>query len=116
MPRQLSQANRPSVGQICWFEVPVTDAKRAAVFYAAVLDWQTNPDDEGRETSIIPGVSKMHMFQKDSFHGAFLVVPEVANVLDDKAPGKIAPLATFLVKSIEETLETVVKNGGRVHL
>ncbi len=97
-------------GQVCWFEIPVTDPSRAATFYADVLGWETTPDGEG-VTAPMPGVSRVHTFKKGVLNGAFLVVPEVATV-----GTKMTPLSTFYVDSIEDTVSKVEKHGGRLHL
>ncbi|ETI21036.1 hypothetical protein G647_07379 [Cladophialophora carrionii CBS 160.54] len=109
-------AETPSpYGQICWFEVPVTDVARASAFYSKVLGWDCNdlegtPSPSGREKSV-------HMFSKGALHGAFLLARDEDGVakLDDFHK-KAAPIVTFMVDSIEETTKKIEDAGGRVNL
>ncbi|KIW63991.1 hypothetical protein PV04_08951 [Phialophora macrospora] len=104
----------PSYGQICWFEVPVTDVSRAATFYSTVLGWECNnlegtPSPSGREKSV-------HMFSKGALNGAFLLMKDDAMVAKFDDSKKAVPVATFLVSSIDETTKKIEAAGGQVNL
>ena len=38
---------KPVNGQVCWFEIPVTDLERSKTFYETVLGTTMRPDDTG---------------------------------------------------------------------
>jgi predicted enzyme related to lactoylglutathione lyase len=101
-------------GQICWFEVPVTDVSRASTFYSTVLGWDCNnlkgtPSPSGREKSV-------HMFSKGALNGAFLLMQDEDGVAKFDDSKKAVPIATFMVGSIEETTKKIEAAGGQVNL
>lgn len=102
-------------GQICWFEVPVKSVSRASAFYLSVLGWECNdlegtPSPTGRMKSV-------HMFNRGTLHGAFLLLPDddaAAEVSD--APKACVPVATFMVESINETVKKIGAAGGTIFM
>ena len=113
----MSDNQMPAAGTICWFEVPITDVARAAAFYKAVLGWECNQatDDTGTPSHIAQGVS-VHMFTKDALHGCFVKLARVTSIADPSDHSIMTPMATFKVDNINETLDVVTKNGGKVIL
>ena len=105
----------PASGTICWFEVPITDIARAAAFYEAVLGWECSQatDGSGTSSTINPSVS-VHMFTKGPLHGCFVKVARVTSIADAADHTVMTPLATFKVDNVNETLDVVTKNGGKV--
>lgn len=106
------------VGQICWLEVPVKSAPRAAAFYSAVLGWKC-PDPEKGTPAPSPGTESIHMFNCGRLTGAFTKMASddgVASVADAANPGRISVLATYMVESVDETLGKIEQAGGKVHL
>lgn len=106
-----------SHGQICWLEVPVASVSRAATFYSSVLGWECN-DLEGTPS---PGnqAKSVHMFKKGSLNGAFLLVhdeEQVNKVTELASPKRHAPVTTFHVESIEETIKKIEAAEGKVHV
>ncbi|KAL0942434.1 glyoxalase bleomycin resistance protein dioxygenase [Colletotrichum truncatum] len=102
-------------GQMCWLEIPVADAARAAKFYTAVLGW------ECAETSMpspTPWVKTVHFFNKGELHGGFLLMKEGNQIVnyDKERPERMPLLPTFCVRSIEETLGEVKSFGGKLHV
>ncbi|KAK3312051.1 hypothetical protein B0H66DRAFT_389820 [Apodospora peruviana] len=116
-------SNRPSPGEICWVEIPVTDISRAVAFYRAVLDWQT--EDAKPAASVItpgplPGIDVVHFFSKGlRLNGAFVKVSDDSSLARVAGPANIHKrprLAYYMVESIDETLGKVESAGGRVHV
>lgn len=119
-------------GTICWLEIPVLSASRAAAFYTAVFAWDCSlppgsPTSASSSTTT-PFLNNggpattIHTFYKksgqgdDALHGAFIQVPEGCLIRACAADtGEMAVLTTFAVESIEETLSKVVELGGRMH-
>ncbi len=59
------------------------------------------------------------MFNKGLLHGAFLVMPDasgVAKVADPAKLEKMGPLTTFMVDSVDETIEKAKGAGGKLHV
>ncbi|RYP63525.1 hypothetical protein DL769_006946 [Monosporascus sp. CRB-8-3] len=100
-------------GEICWFEIPVSDLSRAQKLYTAVFDWKCNPDGTPQNSD---GVKSMHFFKKGGVQGAFLLIQEGYQIPQYGKPGKevLPPLPTFRVKDCEETLRKVQDNGCEV--
>ncbi len=105
----------PPTGTICWFEVPITDVARAAAFYKAVLGWEcTQATDESGTSSTIDESVSVHMFTKGPLHGCFVKVARVTSIADPADHSVMTPLATFKVDDVNEALDLVTKNGGKV--
>lgn len=108
--------NQPH-GQICWYEVPVKSVSRAVAFYSSVLGWNCS-DLEGTPS---PGAyaKSVHMFNKGNLNGAFLLMANedgVAEVTDLGPPKQNVPVTTFMVESIEQTIEKIEAAGGKVQM
>lgn len=119
-------------GTICWLEIPVVSAARAAAFYAAVFGWECDPPPGPSTTGGRPpppsppangSSATVHVFRKGGgrglgLSGAFIQVPEdrLIRAWDADSPGRTAVLTTFAVESIEGTLARVEEMGGRAHL
>lgn len=111
-------------GTICWLEIPVLSATRAASFYTAVLGWECTPSHSSSSTamSTSPSAAAVHMFRggcnspASALQGAFIQVPEgcLIRAWEAHSP-EMAVLTTFAVGSVEETLRRVAVMGGRVH-
>jgi predicted enzyme related to lactoylglutathione lyase len=111
----------PTLGEICWLEVPCNDIARVVGFYSTVLGWDS-PDPASSpppQPGAMEGTDAVHMFTHGKLNGAFVKMtkPEdVAAVADPAHPAKAGVLASYLVSSIEETLKKVEDAGGRVHV
>ena len=95
--------------------MPVSSVPRAAAFYAAVFGWQCEDTTQGWPSKL-PGVSTVHLFQSPkvpSLHGSFSLMPGV-DIAGRSLEGRV--VMTFNVDSIEETLQVVEKEGGKVVL
>lgn len=118
-------------GTICWLEIPVLSASRAAVFYTTVFGWDCSiPSNSLNKTSsssstwpspMNGGAATIHTFHKhghgiSTLRGAFIPVPEGCLIRACEAhTGEMAVLTTFAVESIEDTLRKVVEMGGQMH-
>ncbi|KAF9882138.1 hypothetical protein CkaCkLH20_00174 [Colletotrichum karsti] len=102
-------------GEMCFLELPVTDAGRAAKFYTAVLGWKCG---EASMPSPTPWVKSVHFFNKGGLNGAFLLMEKSNQIInyDGSKPERVSVLPTFCVASIEETVEKAEKLGGKVHV
>ncbi|CAN8105818.1 unnamed protein product [Discula destructiva] len=115
-------------GTMCWLEIPVLSAVRAASFYTAVFGWEctpshgsANPPSNGT-ISNTEGPGTIHIFRKDggpgncTLHGAFIQLPEgcLIRAWEPDNP-EMAVLTTFAVESIEDTLMRVEGLGGSMH-
>ena len=79
-------------GQVCYLQVPTTDLAASARFYAAVLGWQTDPDEAGFAA---PGI--------------------IGQVVTDRGPAPDAGLLAWVaVDDVESALRAVEEHGGRV--
>ncbi|PKS05765.1 hypothetical protein jhhlp_007594 [Lomentospora prolificans] len=111
----------PSLGSICWLEIPVSDLTRAAAFYSAVFNWSTK---EPIPASQVPGTSSMLLFSHPQIYGAFMQMDSSVSIPQwrDEASSSSelgamkyrGVLTSFSVESIADVLEAVVKNGGKV--
>ncbi|KEZ45162.1 hypothetical protein SAPIO_CDS2610 [Scedosporium apiospermum] len=111
--------------RICWLEIPATSLPRASAFYASVLGWSSDPS-QTIPASQIPGTSSLLIFSHPAVNGAFVEVsaPDVSvpkwreeSESSEVGGGKVrhrSVMTSFSVESIEEVLDAVVKNGGRV--
>jgi len=112
----MAEEQKPDpTGQICWFEIPVSDTARAAKFYTEIFGWNCEMETM---MSPAPGSTTVHMFNKGNLHGAFLLMDEGKHLLNVDAadPKKLAVLTTLCVSSIDETLEKIGKSGGKTHV
>ena len=100
--RQDVASNVPK-DSVVWFEIPVTDMERAKAFYSAVLKNGFIDDNTGP--------NPMAMFQTQDLQ---------SGVSGHLYPGKPAPdgvgptIHLAAPEPLEETLERVVPNGGKV--
>lgn len=102
-------------GEMCFLELPVTDAERVARFYSAVLGWKCG---EASMPSPTPWVKAVHFFNKGDLNGAFLLMEKGTQIVnhDEASPERVSVLPTFCVESIERTVGEVEKMDGRVHV
>lgn len=84
-------------GKICYMEIPATDIPRSVNFYRAVFGWQIRRRGDGA-TAFDDGAGEVS--------GAWVVGRPFSSV-----PGL---LIYIMVNSIEETIEAVLANGGRI--
>lgn len=86
---------------LAWFEIPVTDMKRAQPFYEAVLEVSLHPLDLGENF-------KMALFPAaDHRSGALMQA-------NSYQPSYQGPLIYLGVDDIDATLERVVELGGKL--
>ncbi|KAK5655848.1 hypothetical protein OQA88_5387 [Cercophora sp. LCS_1] len=88
-------------------------------FYKAVFGWMDHCDVQEPMPGYMEGVDNVTMFYKGTLYGAFVKMtkPEgVAAVADADHLAKMPLLPSFKVDNIDETLDVVAKNGGKVHL
>ncbi|RYP04161.1 hypothetical protein DL764_004628 [Monosporascus ibericus] len=100
-------------GEICWLEIPVSDISRAQKLYADIFGWECEPDGTPKNSD---GVKSLHLFNKGSVHGAFLLMQEGYQMTQYGKLDKevLPPLPTFCVKECDETLQKVQASGGKV--
>jgi len=106
-------------GEITWLEIPVSDPARAQAFYLAVLGFEATPGAPQPMPGYTDGVDGVYMFTKGKMHGAFVKMsrPEgIANVADEGYVAKMPVLPTYMVESLEKTLEVVEEKGGKRHM
>jgi predicted enzyme related to lactoylglutathione lyase len=84
-------------GKIVYLEIPTTDIPRSVSFYKAVFGWPIKPREDGA-TAFDDGVGEVS--------GTW-----VAGRPPSPTPGL---LLYIMVKSVGDTLDAVVANGGRI--
>jgi uncharacterized protein len=86
-------------GKVVYLEIPTADVVRSSTFYKAVFGWAIKRREDGA-TAFDDGVG------------------EVSGTWVTGRPTSPDPglLVYIMVRNVGETLETVVKNGGRVIL
>jgi predicted enzyme related to lactoylglutathione lyase len=84
-------------GKICYIEIPAVDVERSADFYQRVFGWHIRKRGDG----------------STSFDDA---VGEVSGAWVRGRPPSTEPglLVSIMVDSVTATLDTIVKNGGKV--
>ncbi len=93
-------------GRVVHFEIPADNVKRAQAFYSKAFGWQMNS---------IPGMNYTMVGTTPSDQNGMPTEPGAINggMAKRGAPLK-APVITIGVQSIDESLETVKKLGGKV--
>ncbi|KND86772.1 27 kDa antigen Cfp30B [Tolypocladium ophioglossoides CBS 100239] len=109
----MSESNRSKHGEICWFEIPVSDASRAQKLYTDIFGWECKDEPVPRGDN---GVKSMHFFNKASVHGAFLLMEEGHQQTQYRKLDKevLPPLVTLCVEECNETLDKVKAHGGKM--
>jgi predicted enzyme related to lactoylglutathione lyase len=93
------------------FWIPVTDPDRARAFYTAVFDWKCK---EKGSASLLEGIKEIYAFTKGgALYGCFFITDKPATPRPEDSP--IGVHNVFSVKDIEESLELIEKNGGKIH-
>jgi predicted enzyme related to lactoylglutathione lyase len=93
------------------FWIPVTDPDRARAFYTAVFDWKCK---EKGSPSPLEGIKEIYAFTKGgALYGCFFITDKPATPQSADSP--IGVHNVFSVKDIEESLELIEKNGGKIH-
>ena len=96
----------PVNGQVCWFEIPVTDLDRAKAFYEAVLGMTMNRDDNGPNpmimfTSMSDPVASGHLYPgKPAAEGAGNTVHLVALDPLEDVMNRVAPAGGKIVSPV----------------
>jgi predicted enzyme related to lactoylglutathione lyase len=83
-------------GKICYLEIPATDITRSANFYEAVFGWPVRSDNDGNAAfddgvGIVSGMWTTEL--KPSVSGLLIYI---------------------MMDSVEETVEAVIANGGKI--
>lgn len=86
-----------------WFEIPVTDLKRAKKFYDAVLGYDLQLQEMG------PLKMAWFPMERDVPYATGSLVQA-----DSYVPSHNGSVVYFSVSSIDETLPRVEKNGGKI--
>lgn len=84
-------------GKICYIEIPAFDIKISSDFYTQVFGWNIRTRSDG-STAFDDSVNEVS--------GAFKLYRKPAK--------EIGLLVYIMVESVEETLQTIIKNGGKV--
>ena len=84
-------------GKICYLEIPATDIARSAEFYTRVFGWNIRQSGHG-STAFDDGVNEVS--------GAWVL---------GRPPSPTPGLLVYImVDSVEETIKTIVANGGEI--
>lgn len=86
-----------SNGKICYIEMPAIDIDRSASFYKTVFGWNTRKRGDGA-TAFDDTVNEVS--------GTW--------VLDRKPMTEVGLLFYIMVDSVEQTIDTVLANGGKL--
>jgi predicted enzyme related to lactoylglutathione lyase len=86
-----------AAGKICYVEIPSTDPKKSSAFYNSVFGWQIRTRGDGA-TAFDDGVGEVS--------GAF--------VKGRKASAEVGTLVYVMVDSVEETIQKIIKEGGKI--
>jgi predicted enzyme related to lactoylglutathione lyase len=90
------------INPVIWFEIPVTDLIRASAFYQKVFDYNiTFREMKSMKMGIFP------MVNAPGISGALVQVKGYT-------PHHSGTVVYFSVKNIENTLEKVINNGGKL--
>jgi len=92
-------SSKPTIGngKICYVEIPSKDAKASSEFYQHVFGWKIRTRGDGA-TAFDDGVGEVS--------GAFV---------KGRKPGKeIGTLIYIMVNNMEQVLELVAKQGGKI--
>ena len=93
---------------VSWLEIPAIDMDRACKFYNEVFGWQIKAEQIGPlQMAVFP-----HTKDKHGSGGALVYHQEAYKVSDEHA----GPLPYLEVDVIEETLEKIRSNGGKILL
>lgn len=99
----MSNAKKPEVGSITWFDLTVPDAKNVRDFYSKVVGWQSSP---------------ISMGEYDDFS---MSTPESgetkAGICHKRGTNAELPskwMIYITVKSVDESAKTCKENGGKV--
>ena len=87
----------PGNGKICYLQIPATDITRSADFYRRVFGWKIRSRGDGR-IAFDDGVEEVS--------GEW--------VLDRPPATQPGLLVYIMVDSVEETIKTIVANGGEI--
>jgi len=113
----MTESGTPDLkGQICWFEIPVTDVARASAFYTSVLEWDCSTESN---PGLVSGVKALHRVSRGRLQGHFLVVSDASAVATTHDPSRLdkgGPVATFMVDSIDESAGKITAAGGKMHV
>jgi uncharacterized protein len=99
---------------IVHFEIYVDDLDRAKAFYNTVLGWAFNHIDAMNYTLVYPGGEVLDGPASVGINGGMLLRPGPAPENDQAAPN--AFVCTVAVDDLDQILEKVVANGGRVDM
>ena len=92
-----------STNPVTYFEIPVTDMRRATAFYEAVFLVTLQPTNiDGHQMALFPS--------HENGQGASGALAKG----DSYVPSNAGPRIYFYVESISSTLEKVVQQGGQV--
>jgi len=97
----------PDINSPAWIEIPCNDVARAKEFYFTVFNFQFRPGAEYPSDSFA-----MFTTKNPSIMGGLLKVKGEGNEVH--RPGLGGVKVYLLVDDIQETLERVVKAGGKV--
>lgn len=96
-------ANVTPDNSVVWFEIPVTDMKRAKAFYNAVLKTDLQQDDSGPNPLAMFPVNDMNTGTSGHIYPGKPAANGAGNTIHLLAP-----------EPLEESLERLKANGGKV--
>jgi uncharacterized protein len=93
-------------GAVIHFEVPADDEERARKFYSKVFGWQFN---------VMPEMNYALVSTTDVDKNGMVTTPGTVNGGMAKRGNHVkAPVITINVDSIDQTLQTIEKHGGKI--
>ena len=99
---------------IVHFEIYVDDLDRAKAFYSTVLGWAFNHVAAMNYTLVYPGGEVLDGPANVGINGGMLLRPGPAPENDRAAPN--AFVCTVAVDDLDQILENVAANGGRIDM
>jgi len=94
------------MGKVVHFEIPADDVARAQKFYSTVFGWKMNSMPEMQYTLVgtVPTDEQGMPTEAGAINGGML----------KREDPVMTPVITIDVENIENALETIEKNGGKV--